>query len=78
MPSATNAYMPQDIDRGRLEQLQARFAALVEVLPPEEFENEHLPGALNLPLEELGADAADRILGRDRQREVVVYCQAID
>jgi len=70
--------MPQDIDRGLLEQLQAHGAALVEVLPYEEFEHEHLPGAVNLPLNELRADSADRLLGHDRQRDVVVYCQSTD
>jgi rhodanese-related sulfurtransferase len=76
--------MPRDIDRRRLEQLQAHGAALVEVLPHEEFEHEHLPGAINLPLEELCADSAEKLLGRDSRdsrdkgRAIIVYCQATD
>ena len=47
-------------------------AQLVEVLPHTEFREEHLPGALHLPLKELTAEAADDLL--DRARPVIVYC----
>lgn len=67
--------MPQDIERGRLQQLQASGALVVEVLPHEEFTNEHLPGAINVPLAELGLESTQRL---DKQRAVVVYCQASD
>jgi rhodanese-related sulfurtransferase len=46
-------------------------AQLVEVLPAEEFAWAHLPGARNLPLKDLTADAAERL---DRSRPVVAYC----
>lgn len=39
---------------------------------PRRVQEEHLPGALHLPLKQLDADAAGRIL--DRGRPVVVYC----
>jgi rhodanese-related sulfurtransferase len=51
--------------------LLERGAQLVEVLPREEYEELHLPGALNLPLKELDAQHAQQL---DRQRPVVVYC----
>jgi len=70
--------MPHDIQRGRLQQLQAQGAAVVEVLPRQEFDSEHLAGAISLPLEELTADAADRDLGNDKQRAIIVYCQGAD
>jgi rhodanese-related sulfurtransferase len=70
--------MPHDIERGRLQQLQAEGAAVVEVMPRQEFKSEHLAGAINLPLEELTAAAADRALGPDKQRALVVYCQGSD
>jgi rhodanese-related sulfurtransferase len=41
------------------------------VLPRREFEEEHLPQAINLPLETLTLEAADRL---DRSRPVIVYC----
>jgi rhodanese-related sulfurtransferase len=46
-------------------------AQLVEVLPSAEYEEEHLPGALNIPLRQLGAEARERL---DPSRPVVVYC----
>jgi rhodanese-related sulfurtransferase len=44
---------------------------LVEVLPAEEYEEEHLPGAISLPLKQLDASTAAAL---DRSRPVVVYC----
>src|SRR5262249_48420997 len=43
----------------------------VEVLPREEYEELHLPGAISIPLKELTAESARRL---DRARDVVVYC----
>jgi rhodanese-related sulfurtransferase len=59
------------VDRERVEQLVREGAQLVEVLPAAEYEDEHLPGAVNLPLKEL-AERAPREL--DPSRPVVVYC----
>jgi rhodanese-related sulfurtransferase len=70
--------MPQDISRERLQRLQAEGAALVEVLPREEYEREHLAGALSLPLQELSAASAERTLGSQKARPVVVYCQDVE
>lgn len=69
--------MPRDIDRHQLQELQSRGAAIVEVLPPEEFQDEHLRGAISLPLGKLAA-AAEQRLGNDKQRPIVVYCQGVD
>jgi rhodanese-related sulfurtransferase len=70
--------VPQDIDRGRLQELQSQGAAVVEVLPREEFENEHLAGAVNLPLQELRPEKVSQLLGADKQRAIVTYCQGND
>ena len=59
------------LDRDRVQELVQAGAQLVEVLPEEEFEDEHLPGAVNLPLKELNASTAARL---DRGRPVIVYC----
>jgi len=56
-----------------VERMLADGAQLVEVLPRAAFEAEHLPGALNLPLDELTADAV-RNTGLDPARPTVVYC----
>jgi rhodanese-related sulfurtransferase len=58
------------VDRDEVRRLVAAGAQLVEVLPREDFDEEHLPGAVNIPLAELG----DRLHELDRSRPVVVYC----
>jgi rhodanese-related sulfurtransferase len=59
------------IDLKRLQELLADGAQLVEVLPRAEFAEEHLPGAISLPLKELDATTTSTL---DRTRPVVVYC----
>jgi rhodanese-related sulfurtransferase len=50
----------------------AEGAQLLEVLPRPQYESEHLPSAINLPLKMLTAATAASTL--DRARPVVVYC----
>jgi phage shock protein E len=59
------------IDADEVGKLVAEGAQLVEVLPAEEFAEEHLPGAINIPLQEL--DAA-RVAQLRRDQPVIVYC----
>ena len=70
--------MPEDVEHDRVQRLQAEGASIVEVLPEDEYEREHLAGALHLPLRELTPAAAERVLGGDRARPVVVYCQDVE
>jgi rhodanese-related sulfurtransferase len=63
--------MSEKVDYEGLRELVDEGAQLVEVLPREEYEEEHLPGAINIPLKELDRDSAARL---DRSRPVVVYC----
>jgi rhodanese-related sulfurtransferase len=65
------ALTPTEIDRSRVHELVAEGAQLVEVLPVEEYEDEHLPGAVNIPLKELTRETAQRL---DRSQPVIVYC----
>lgn len=62
---------PVSVDRSKLQQLLSQGAQLVEVLPRDEYEDEHLPGAVNLPLKELNRKTAAQL---DRSRPVIVYC----
>ncbi len=63
---------PKSIDRNEVRRLLAEEEGqLVEVLPAKEFGEEHLVGALNIPLKELD-DRAPREL--ERERPVIVYC----
>jgi rhodanese-related sulfurtransferase len=55
----------------RLRELLDQGAQLVEVLPPAEYNELHLPGAVNIPLKTLDAQ---RTAALDRARAVVVYC----
>jgi rhodanese-related sulfurtransferase len=63
--------MPTNIDRGEVQQLQRQGAQIVEVLPAEDYEVEHLPGAISIPLKILGTATTARL---DRGRPVIVYC----
>jgi rhodanese-related sulfurtransferase len=63
--------MPTPIDRDEVQRLLAEGAELVDVLPPAEYEEEHLPRAINIPLKELDAETTRRL---ERERPVIVYC----
>jgi rhodanese-related sulfurtransferase len=63
--------MATRIDLKRLQELLADGAQLIEVLPRAEYAEEHLPGAVSLPLKELDATTTSTL---DRTRPVVVYC----
>ena len=63
--------MPRPIERDEVRRLLDGGAQLVEVLPAEEFEEEHLPGAINIPLRRIDEQALERL---DPARPVVVYC----
>jgi rhodanese-related sulfurtransferase len=64
--------MPRSIDHEEVRRLVAdEGAQLVEVLPAQEFSEEHIAGAINIPLKELD-DRAPREL--ERERPAIVYC----
>ncbi len=63
--------MPVSIGRDQVIELVARGAQLVEALPADEYDEEHLPGAIHLPIKSLSADAASVL---DLARPVIVYC----
>lgn len=63
--------MPRGIDRDEVRRLLAQGAQLVEVLPSPEYEEDHLPGAIHLPLRHIDKRAAGVL---DRGRPVIVYC----
>ena len=63
--------MPRATDRDGVQRLLSEGAQLVEVLPRAEYEEEHIAGAINLPLKELNRRTADQL---DRTRPIVVYC----
>jgi rhodanese-related sulfurtransferase len=63
--------MAQEIDREQVRRLMEQGAQIVDVLPAQEYSEDHLPGAINLPLRKVETGAR-RVL--DPSRPVVVYC----
>lgn len=63
--------MPHGVDRHQVQRLTEDGAQLVEVLPAHEYREEHLVGAINIPLKRLDREAVKRL---DRDRPVIVYC----
>jgi rhodanese-related sulfurtransferase len=64
--------MPARIDRTEVQRLLDEGAQLVEVLPEEEYNEEHIAGAINIPLRALDRETAEARLHRDRP--VITYC----
>ena len=64
--------MPAEIDApGLRELLKKEQVQLIEVLPACDYEEEHLPGAINIPLKSFTPEALAQL---DRSTPVVVYC----
>ncbi len=63
--------MPTVIDRRRVQELVQRGAQLVEVLGPKEYEAEHLPAAINIPLKILSRQTTKLL---DARRPIIPYC----
>jgi len=62
---------PKSVSRDEVRRLVEAGAQLVEVLPTDEFDDEHLVGAISLPLKSLTAGTVSVL---DRSRPVIVYC----
>jgi rhodanese-related sulfurtransferase len=63
--------MPTAIFKDDVRKLLEDGAQLVEVLPRVEYEEEHLAGAINIPLKELNRETIARLR---RDAPVIVYC----
>ncbi len=62
--------MPTSIDKDDVQRLMREGAQLVEVLPPTEYEDKHLRGAINIPLKSLDRETTARL---ERDRPLIVY-----
>lgn len=62
---------PKAIDRHEVRRLLDQGAQLVEVLPADAYEKEHIAGAISIPLEDLDEKAPEQLA---RDRPVIVYC----
>ena len=63
--------MPVAVHLAEMKGLIEAGAQIVEVLPKHEYDEEHLPGAINIPLKKLDADSTGVL---NRANPVVVYC----
>jgi rhodanese-related sulfurtransferase len=63
--------VPTAIFRDEVRRLVEEGARLVDVLPRDEYEDEHLPGAINIPLKELDRETTAKLR---RDAPVIVYC----
>lgn len=61
----------REIDRDEVQRLIGQGAQIAETLPKKEYDEDHLPGAIHLPLGRLETEAR-RLL--DPARPVIVYC----
>lgn len=63
--------MPEEVYRDDVRRMAEEGAEIVDVLPHEEYEESHLPGAINIPLKELNHETAAPL---KRDAPIVVYC----
>ena len=63
--------MARGIYREQVRRLMEQRAQIVDVLPAREYAEEHLPGAINLPLRRIEIEASQVL---DPSRPVIVYC----
>jgi rhodanese-related sulfurtransferase len=63
--------MPKTIDLEGVRRLSADGAQLLDVMTREEFEESHLPGAINIALPELDDETTAQL---DRERPLIAYC----
>ena len=70
-PRDEEAAVAREIDREQVRRLMEQGAQVIDVLPAREYGEDHLPGAINLPLRKIEAESC-RVL--DLRRPIVVYC----
>ena len=64
--------MPVSIDRTEVQRLlQEETAQVVEVLPKAEYEEQHIAGAINIPLKKLDRSSTANL---QNDRAIITYC----
>lgn len=63
--------MPKEIGLEDVRRLIKEGAQLVDVLPAREYDEEHLPGAINIPLQTLHDKSVAQL---NNGRPIIVYC----
>ena len=63
--------MPESVSRNEVQRLfREEDALLIEVLPSQEYEEEHIAGAINIPLKRLDRESTGSF---EKSRPIVVY-----
>jgi rhodanese-related sulfurtransferase len=70
-PEKEGFWMSRAIDLEGMRRLMDEGAQVVDVLPAREFGEDHIPGAINLPLRKIETEAAQVL---DPDHPIVVYC----
>ncbi len=63
--------MPEVVTREQVQTLLEEGAQLVDVLPESEYEEQHISGAISLPLKDLDSKAVEIL---EKKRPIVTYC----
>jgi rhodanese-related sulfurtransferase len=63
--------MPTSVALPEVQRLVRQGAQIVDLFAPDEYTDEHLPGALNIPLKKLDRATTG---GLRRDRPIVTYC----
>lgn len=72
----SSVYM-ETLSTGELEDLQDSDEEfiLIDVLSEESFEEEHIPGSINIPVKDIGEEAREKL---SRDQKIVVYCKSVN
>lgn len=63
--------MPEEVNRYQVRDMLADGCQLIEVLPREDYEPIHLPGAINIPLKVFESRFLEQF---DKTLPAIVYC----
>jgi rhodanese-related sulfurtransferase len=63
--------MIRRIGQAQVQQLQTSGAQVIEVLSRQQYEKQHIPGAISIPLSRM---TESRVASVPKDRPVVVYC----
>jgi phage shock protein E len=67
-----------DHDPALAKKLVKEGALLLDVRSPDEFGDKHLPGAVNIPVDQIAGRLAEveKLAGGDKKKPIVVYCHS--
>jgi rhodanese-related sulfurtransferase len=60
------------------DRLREGRALLVNVLPPEQFDQKRIPGSVNVPVDSPGFEERVRQLAPDKDQPIIVHCSGLN